>query len=83
METNIVTSSMKQLGSGIGLGSSHTVNDNMVTTHGLIRRVSDTFVNIVKTSQTYSDIMVTTQGLIRRVSDSFAVMFRRKAFLHW
>ena len=49
------TNSVKKLGPGMGLGSSHTVNDTMVT----------------------------TQGLIRRVSDSFAVMFRRKAFLHW
>ena len=46
---------MRKMGPGMGLGSSNTVNDTMVT----------------------------TQGLIRRVSDSFAVMFRRKAFLHW
>merc|ERR1712055_405769 len=34
-------------------------------------------------SGTFIGNSTSIQGLIRRVSDSFAVMFRRKAFLHW
>merc|ERR1712059_29869 len=34
-------------------------------------------------SGTFIGNSTSIQGLIRRVSDQFAVMFRRKAFLHW